>query len=669
MSWLEIEVETRGDEVRVSARGSRGERPAPHALAPEQGIDALTTLANKVGRAVRARKELDPSVISLAQEIHAEVVQGELRDILARLTDPARPKRNESAGSSVLVRIFARDRALVPVPWEALCKPGTNEGFWGTDPRLLLARGVNSSDPWIPREVAGAVRVLAIAPGSGDQALAALRESLAPAIDAGEVEWLDPIAGPDTSARALFDKLRRGKTPHVLHWLGHGGIDVKGRPSLRLADDEEGEEVWITAEALARELNAQFFEELRLVVLEACEGAKAGLLGSAAEDLCKAGADAVVTHLWPVKADVARLCSTEMYRALTAPSSTGDIGESVAAARRTLLTQSAEAFSPVLYLRGSSSVLFDFSRRKITKPSGKRRARAIAPALQTLLDKPPFSVVIGDLDEDRVALHAELRAFLEENRDTPDPSLSLSAITQRCVLKFGEEVLHSLFQQVLADSISNAPPPLIDAIGALVPPGVHVTLLWHADLEHAIASHQPDRTIYAIQVSMTGKNSTKPRIVKRAAGAATWRMEPIMPKRFDLENDIVVLRMYGGYSPEARPIFSTPVLTEDDHINGLLGEKPPQWLEELLARPRIQPGLFLGLSVLDWRNRLLLRWLYDQRPAPKDSLAILGTSSDPSEPEIWDSGGGLPGTSRVAAIVEESAELARELAGYAGTGS
>jgi CHAT domain len=662
--WLEIEIETRGEEVRVAARGSRGERPAPHTLRPEQGLDALMTLSNKVGRAVRARKELDPSVISLAQEIYGEVVQGEVRDILARLTDPSRPKSEDPREDQLLTRIFVRDRSLLPVPWEALCKPGTSEGFWGTDPRMLVARGVNSPDPWIPREVTGAVRVLAIAPGSDESALSALRESLGPAIDAGEVDWLEPIAGADISTKVLFDKLRRGQTPHVLHWMGHGGIDVKGRPSLRLADDEDGEEVWITAEALARELNAAFFEELRLVILEACEGAKAGILGSAAEEFCKAGADAVVAHLWPVRADVARLCSTEIYRSLTALGSAGDIGASVAAARRTLLAESAEAFSPILFLRGSSTVLFDFARRKINKPSGKRRGRALAPALQTLLDKPPFTVVIGDVDEDRAALLAELRGFLEENGDNPDPGLSLSTITQRCVLKFGEEVLHSLFQQVLANSISNAPAPLIDAIGALVPPGVHLTLLWRADLERAIAAHQPHRTIYAIQVSMMGSN-TKPRVVKRAAGAPTWRMDPVMPKRFDIENDIVVLRMYGGYSPEARPIFSTPVLTEDDHIHGLLGERPPQWLEELLSRPRIQPGLFVGLSVLDWRNRLILRWLYDQRPAPKDSLAILAPTFDQSEPEIWDSGGGLPGTSRIAAILEDPTELARELESFA----
>src|SRR5262249_59885611 len=106
--------------------------------------------------------------------------------------------------------------------------------------------------------------------------------------------------------------------------------------------------------SLGRELAESFCEDLRLVILEACEGAKAGAFGSAAEILAKAGADAVVAHLWPVKTDVARVCSTEIYRALTgAERGAGDIGASVAAARRTLLAESAEAFSPILCLRAA----------------------------------------------------------------------------------------------------------------------------------------------------------------------------------------------------------------------------------------------------------------------------------------------------------------------------
>lgn len=651
--WIEIDVETSGEDVRIRGRGGRGERPKPHTLAPERGFDALQSLGSKVWRAIRAAKPLDAPVIEIAQSLHADLFQGELRDLVSRLSEA-------SKDAPMLVRLFIQDRALAAAPWEALCKPETSEGFLGTDPKLIVARGVSSTEPWQPREVRGAVRVLAIAPGIDEEALNILRAALGASIEAGEIEWLDPITGPTINARVLFDKLRRGKTPHIIHFLGHGSVDVGGRPVLRLADDDEGEEVWLTAEAFARELEVSFAEDLRLVILEACEGAKAGAFGSAAEILAKAGADAVVAHLWPVKATSAQTCSIELYRSLTrSEQSHGNIGRSVAAARRTLLATSAEAFSPILFLRGTDSILFDFDGRRVTKPTGKRRGRGLAPALGAILDRP-YCMVLGDQDEARDTLFREMKQFMVENGDKPDETTSLSSLTQRCLLRFGQDVLHSLFQQALATTQAVPTPPLIDALARIVPAGVHVTLLWRPHLERALAEKQPNRTIWAIQPSLGGSNA-KPRIVKRAAGASNWKMEPIVPKRFDTENDIVILRLYGGYSAEPRAIFSPPMLTEDDHIHGMLGAaglQLPTWMEELLARPRIHPGLFVGLSILDWRHRMLLRWLYDQRPAPKDSLAVLAPNTDATEPEIWDSGGGLPGTGRIAAIIEDSVELA-----------
>lgn len=650
--WLELELESYGQEIRVSGRGSRGERPPPYTLSLEKGAEALQAFTTKVGRAVRAGKALDPAVVNDAQALYEELFQAELRDVLARLGEAARDGR-------VLLRMFLRDRGLQTLPWEALCRPGTTEGFLGTDAKLLLARGVTTPEPWEPRVVRGAVRVLAIAPGSGGNALGALREALGPSIDTGEVEWLDPIAGDAISARVLYDRLRRGKSPHVVHFLGHGGVDLEGRPVLRLADDEDGEETWITAEALARELRSSLSEDLRLILLEACEGARAGALGSAAEIFAKAGADAVVAHLWPVRADAARRCSTEIYRTLTGSEQAhGDIGASVAAARRTLLAQSAEAFSPVLYLRGPDSVIFNFKNRRVARPEAKRTSQGLAPALQLLIEKP-FSLVFGDIEEDRTAMKKEIEQFLREQGDAVAPGLSLTFLMQQCAMRFGLDILHSIFQQAIMEQLQAPPPPFVEAMGRIVPSGVHVTLLWQPHLERAIAAAQPHRTLYVIQPSMRGFSS-KPRVLKRPAGATAWKLEAVLPKRLDLDNDIIVLRTYGGYSAEPRPIYSQPLLTEDDHLFGLLGPdgfRAPSGIDELMAQLRTRPGLFVGLSVRKWRHRMLLRWLYDERSIPRHSLTILSPKADPNEPAIWDNGSWLEGAGRIAVIIEDPAQL------------
>jgi CHAT domain len=649
--WLELELMPDGEAIRVSGRGCRGERPTPHLIAPAQGVDAIQAFTAKVSRAVRAGKALEPAVVSSAHALYQELFQGELRDVLARLGDAAK-------GDRVLVRLFTTDRALQAAPWEALCRPGTTEGFLGTDSRHLLARGVTSSDPWEPRMVRGALRLLTIAPSSGQAALMVLREALGPSIDAGEVEWLDPIVGEAISAPVLFDRLRRGKSPHIVHYLGHGGVDIQGRPVLRLSDDEDGEEVWITAEALARELRSSFVEDLRLVVLESCEGAKAAALGSAAEILARAGADAVVAHLWPVKADTARRCSIELYRALTgAERASGDIGESISAARRTLLTQSAESFSPVLYLRGSDTVIFNFKGRRVARPTATCGGKRLAPAIQHLLERP-FTLVFGDLAEDRAALKSEIEQFLEDQGDSTATGKPLSLAMQHCAMRYGLDVLHSIFQQSILGHGQAALPPFAEAMGRLVPPGLHLTLLWQPHLERAIAAAQPGRTIYAIQPSM--RSTSKPRVFKRAAFAAGWKMEAALPRRFDFDNDIIVVRTYGGYSAEARPTFSKPLLTEDDHLLGLLGPtgfSSAGWMDELMAEPRNRSALFLGLSLRKWRHRMLLRWLYDDHPAPAGSLSLLPAGVDASESEIWDSGGWLDGAGRIAVITDDPAQL------------
>ena len=161
-------------------------------------------------------------------------------------------------------------------------------------------------------------------------------------------------------------------------------------------------------------------------------------------------------------------------------------------------------------------------------------------------------MVLGDLDANYSALFEQIAQFMRENGDEPEEGASLSMLTHRCVLRFGQEILHSIFQQSLAPALQQPPPPLVDAMGSLIPPGIHFTLLWQPYLERAIAEKQPQRTVYAIQPSLLSA-SGKPRVVKRAAGTTVWKMEPVLPKRFDLENEIVVLRLYGGYSAEARP--------------------------------------------------------------------------------------------------------------------
>jgi CHAT domain-containing protein len=667
--WMEIELTLDADKLQVSARGSRMERVQHRSNVTLQELEQFT---QRVRQAVQRCKRLDADALDQARALHRAILQGEVAELAARLREAAPAGR-------LLQRLMIQDGRLQAVPWEALCGPDGAEDFWGVKQKTLLARGVDSSEPWEPREIRGAVRLLAIAPSSDERALHNLQRALKDSIDAGEIEWLEPIVGARAGKRHLFEQLRRSQSPHILHFLGHGGVR-EDQPVLLLGHGghDEDDDAWVPIEALARELQFSFGEDLRLVVLEACEGAQPGGFGSAAEILARRGADAVVAHLWPVRADVARTCSRQFYQVLAGARrhdrEGGDVVASLVAARSTLLMDSAEAFSPVLYLRGSGATIFDFpASRRVSPPRARRElagpAADLAPALRVLL-QGQFSLVLGDNDhraDDKGALRNQVERFLSKHGDRNIRDVSLGVLAQRCLLRFGQETLYELFQDALLDTLENPCPRLVAALARVLGPGVHVTLLWRPLLESALADTQPGRTIHVIQPPLLG-GTERPRVLVRAAGEPVWRRDEYVPGKLDFNADIVILRLYGGYLPERRPIFTSAMVTEDDHIHGLIGMeglRPPAWSTELMAWLRMHSALFAGLSVLEWQHRMLLHWLYDRHPAPRDSVVVLDPAADPVEQDIWQRGGGLPGQSRIAAICQDADALADALDAHA----
>jgi hypothetical protein len=87
---LETGLDTQGQEVCVSDRGSRGERLPAHMLSPEQGLGVLQAFANK---AVRGGTALDPSRVNDTQTLHESILHGEIRDVLVRLGDAVKDER------------------------------------------------------------------------------------------------------------------------------------------------------------------------------------------------------------------------------------------------------------------------------------------------------------------------------------------------------------------------------------------------------------------------------------------------------------------------------------------------------------------------------------------------------------------------------------------------
>lgn len=651
MSWIEIEIERDNQAIRVSARGSRGERVAPFDLAPVN-LGRLSGLASGVRRAVAAGQALPDHVITSARELYSAFFRDQLRDLLVRLGEAARAQDRK-----LLLRLMIRDPELQRFPWEVMCRPETARDFVGCMPELFLTRGVNSTEAYENREVRRAVRLLAISPLGEEDKLTSLKTALHEPITEGALQWLDPIVGDQASGSRLFERLRRSDAPHIIHWIGHGGTDERQNPCLYLVEDGAGESAFLLAETLAQELRTSLGSELRLIVLEACSGARPGAFASAAEILAQSGADAVLAHLWPVKAEVARDLSAVFYRTLTGTrDGMGDVAASLQATRRTFIERGAEVFSPVLYMRGPDPRILDFKKRRLVAPvagpSGGPRSD-VDPALTNLL-RERFSLVLGGSGA-AIPGHAELLRdlVLELGKDGEKDAerLGLSAVAQRFYLRHGKGKLNRLFQKTIGTTVEVEVPPFIRALTMVLRPGAHTTLLWLPFLEQAIADRHPDRTIHVVQPAAPGSGEAR-LVMTRRGGATDWEEDDEPPPDVDLERDFMILRLYGGYSPEAQPVLTTPQLTEDDHIQGLIDLRdifPPDWECQFVGWLRAHPILCAGISVLEWRHRMLLRWLLDQRPPSRVSVAVV--APEHNEKDIWDRGaGGLFGQGTVRAV-------------------
>jgi len=665
--WLEIDIGAAGAELRTTVRGCRGERPEPETLGPEVTSERLRAFADNL-RAMAQKQSPLEGQLEQAQAFHGALFQGAVQKVLL-------PLREVAKDGPVLLQLGLTEQHLQAFPWEALCEPRTKRGFLGNSTEVLVARGVASTQPWLPREVQGAVRVRALVPQeTHTPALRALQGALHDSIASGEVEWLEPLTGARLQPRYLPELLRREPLPHILHFLGHGGVKADGTPVLQLVD-EDGEERWLEVESLVEQLKASgLHKHLRLIVLDACEGAQPGAFASAAELLARTGVAAVVAHLWPVRNDVARLCSSTFYRSLTGANSPqkGDVALSLHEARRMVLMEhgTAEAFSPVLYLRGHDSVLFDFKHRKELKAPAPtpRTDNPLALALEPLLEAP-FSLLLGDQwGHQRPALedfHQRLREELANTGGAQPPEhLATSALAQQYLLRLGEKELDFVFQETLGDE--GTPPPFLGMLARGAKPGVHVTLLRLPLLEQALAEHRPELTLYVIQPPEPGgKRAT---VMRREAGGKRWERLARPPAMLDLERELVVLRLYRGYLPPN--LHDRPLLTEDDFLLGVHALEqmlPPDLADAIQSALLRHPTLLLGLSMLSWNHRMLLYRLFGQHALPSGSLAVVEPGGQ-EECKLWEEGRGLPGKAPLRNVFETSAEVLTELLVARGSG-
>jgi Tol biopolymer transport system component len=294
---------------------------------------------------------------SFGTRLYGAVFGGAVQTCLLRSLDKARSSR-----AGLRVRIHLGDvPALSNVPWEFLYDAGADEFLCLSDQTPLI-RYMDLAQAAAPLSVTPPLRVLTVVSSpAGYPALDVEKEwdnvnqALRAMVEQGRVA-VERLETP--TLEALQQRLRRADY-HVLHFIGHGTFDDKREDGVLLFEDLAGKGDPVGAESLGVLLNDH--ESLRLVLLNACEGARTSAtdpFAGTAQSLVRKGIPAVIAMQFEVTDEAAKALSKEFYNALA---DGWPIDAALAEARKAVFTRvnAVEWATPVLYMRAPDGRIFD----------------------------------------------------------------------------------------------------------------------------------------------------------------------------------------------------------------------------------------------------------------------------------------------------------------------
>jgi WD40 repeat protein len=330
----------------------------------------------KIGRTRTGVRRIDSPEMKAAEsfgkKLFEVVFQGEVRECLTSCLHQI--DREEIPGLRIKLRLVDVPE-LANLPWEYLYHPALRR-FIVLSPETPITRYVNLPQPVSPLKITGPLHLLVMVaspsdypPLDVDREKTKLKDALNDLERRGAIviEWLE-----NGTLSTLQQRLRRGPV-HLFHFIGHGGWDEQAQDGVLLFENEFGRGYRVNASRLAALLHDR--RELRLVVLNACEGARTSptdLFAGVAATLVQQGIPAVVAMQFEITDGAAIQLAQVFYESLA----DGYPAEAaLSEARKAIFASSndVEWGTPVLYLRTPNGKLFD-----LTTVSSSREAEQLA---------------------------------------------------------------------------------------------------------------------------------------------------------------------------------------------------------------------------------------------------------------------------------------------------
>jgi len=361
-------TESQPQRYEVFVEGEGGEAHG-HFELPFQGRD----IENFVLRMSRGRgtRRVETSEATRAKQFGGELFEAlfreEVRDIYrACLADARRQNR----GLRVTLAL-TKAPELMDIPWEYLYD---EPDFLAVSTWTPVVRYLDVTRPRTPLVVTPPLRVLGMISDVVDLPMLdvegerqRLEAALRPLRTGGRVEvhWTQAA-----TLDSLLRKLHHGDF-HILHFVGHGGYDEIREDGVLLLEGHDRSSQEITGERLGTIL--QDHHSLRLVVLNACEGARnsqSDPFAGVAASLVRRGIPAVVAMQFEITDDAALTFAAYFYEALAQ----GDpVDAAVAHARLGIFASGndVEWGTPVLFLRSTDGRAFEIQGEQARSPEAE----------------------------------------------------------------------------------------------------------------------------------------------------------------------------------------------------------------------------------------------------------------------------------------------------------
>jgi len=270
----------------------------------------------------------------------------------------------------IRLRLDQNAPELAEIPWEFLYTPEWGR-FTALSEETPIVRYIEQMRTVEPLQVALPLHILGVLasphdlpPLEIDQEWQRLDSATQPLREHGQVT----LAKLPVGTLAELQDYLRANTVHILHFIGHGFFDVARNQGGLIFATAENQSHPVTATELATLVNNH--PSLRLVFLNACEGARSGdaeFFAGAAQTLVQQGIPAVIAMQFPVTDQAAVLLSSTFYRAITDGL---PVDAALTEARKSIFAQGNawEWGTPVFFSRSPDNALFDIEDTRPKPP-------------------------------------------------------------------------------------------------------------------------------------------------------------------------------------------------------------------------------------------------------------------------------------------------------------